>query len=57
MYFNIYIYTYSYVDHDYDIDFHMMVMLRSTTGPLWPTCDRGRIWEDDTFTPSRLYER
>ena len=24
---------YTYVDHDYDMDFHMMVMLRSTTGP------------------------
>ena len=38
MYFYTYIYiyiyiSYSYVDHDYDMSFHMMVMLRSTTGP------------------------
>ena len=31
IFIHIYI-TYSYVDHDYDIDFHVMVMLRSTTG-------------------------
>ena len=24
---------YTYVDHNYDINFHVMVMLRSTTGP------------------------
>ena len=33
MYFNMYIYSYFYVDHDYDTGFHMMVMLRSITGP------------------------
>ena len=33
MYFNIYVYSYSYVDNDYNVDFHVMVMLRSTTGP------------------------
>ena len=38
MYFNIYMYT--YVDHDYDVDFHVMVMLRSTTGPYgWPVIE------------------
>ena len=54
MYFNIYIYiyTYSYVDHDYDVDFHVTMLLRSTTGTY------GRpVWEDDTFTPPRLYDR
>ena len=35
MYFNMYLYIYSYfyIDHDYNTSFHVMVMLRSTTGP------------------------
>ena len=33
MYFNIYIYSYLYDDYDYNTDFHVMVILRSTTGP------------------------
>ena len=33
MYFNICIYSYLYDDYDYNTDFHVMVMLRSTTGP------------------------
>ena len=31
-YYNKSIYIYIY-NHDYDVDFHLMVMLRSTTGP------------------------
>ena len=53
MYYNISVYIY---DHDYDVDFHLMVMLRSTTGPYGRPV-RSRIWEDDIFTPPRLYGR
>ena len=42
---------------DYVMDFELMVMLCSTIGPLWTTYDRGRIWEDDTFIPPRLFGR
>ena len=55
MYYDIYVYIYMY-DHDYDVDIHLMVMLRSY-GPLWTTCDKGRICGDDIFTPSRLLIR
>ena len=32
MYYDIHVYVCMY-DHDYVMDFHLMVMLRSTTGP------------------------
>ena len=54
MYFNIYIYSYLY--DDYDTDFHVIVMLRNTTGPY------GRhvievVYGEMILTLPRLYER
>ena len=51
------LYTYIYNDFIMMICYEDMVMLRSTTDPLWMTYDRGRIWGDDIFTPPRLYGR
>ena len=57
IYFIMCTYSYLYDDYDYDTGFYVMMMLHSTTGPLWTTCDKGHIWGDDTFTPLRLYGR